>query len=163
MISVGKDTYISALSEIEDSVRGTSIIIGNNVVIDAFVKIRPVGGMGDIVIGDSTHLNSGTVLFSGNGVSIGERVLIAPNCSIVPASHAYDDPNQPIQSQGFSPSKGGIIIHDDVWIGANSVILDGSEIGQGCIVSAGSVVSGKLRSFGVYAGNPVRLLRIRKF
>jgi virginiamycin A acetyltransferase len=48
-----------------------------------------------------------------------------------------------------------------VWLGANTVVLDGAIIRRGCVVSAGSVVKGELKSYGIYAGNPVALIKER--
>ena len=59
------------------------------------------------------------------------------------------------------PSKGGINIADDVWIGANCTLLDGANIGKGAIVAAGSVVTGTLAAYGVYAGIPAKKIKER--
>jgi acetyltransferase-like isoleucine patch superfamily enzyme len=67
-----------------------------------------------------------------------------------------------IFDQRFQTSRGGIIIEDDVWIGANSVILDGAIIRKGVVVGAGSVVRGELRTYTVYAGNPLREIGRRR-
>ena len=161
MILIGAETSISSLAEISDSVRGTKITIGSNCLIDSFVRIKPVGGSGDILIGDNCYINSGTVIFSGNGVSIGNKVLIASNCSIMPVNHNYSSGVESILDQGFLESQGGITIGNDVWVGSNTVILDGSQIGEGCVISAGSVVRGSLKNFGIYAGNPLMLIGFR--
>jgi acetyltransferase-like isoleucine patch superfamily enzyme len=63
--------------------------------------------------------------------------------------------------QRFRPSKGGILVEDDVWIGANSVILDGAILRRGCIVGANSVVSGDLQPFSINFGAPARFIRWR--
>jgi acetyltransferase-like isoleucine patch superfamily enzyme len=150
------------MSDIEDSIRGTKIIIADGVVIDAFVKIKPVGGMGDIEIGENTHINSGSVIFSGNGIKIGKNVLIAPCCVLAPTNHEYRDKNQTIISQHFRTSKGGIIIGDDVWIGANTTVLDGAVISNGVVVGANSLIRGTLKEYCVYAGNPLKRIGERK-
>ena len=162
MVHIGAGTFISSLAEISDSVRGTKVTIGSNCMIDSFVRIKPVGGSGDISIGDDCYINSGTVIFSGNGVDIGHKVLIASNCSIMPVNHNYSSRTTPILDQGFLETQGGITIGNDVWVGSNSVILDGSQIGEGCVISAGSVVKGSLKSFGIYAGNPLMLIGFRR-
>ena len=59
------------------------------------------------------------------------------------------------------PSRGGIVVDDDVWIGANCAILDGSHLAQGCVVAAGSVVRGHLAEYTIYGGNPLRVLGVR--
>ena len=88
-------------------------------------------------------------------------MLIAANCTIAPVNHEYRARNRTILEQRFMPSKGGIIIGDDVWIGANSVICDGAIINKGAVVGAGSVVLGELEAYGVYVGNPIRMIRRR--
>jgi acetyltransferase-like isoleucine patch superfamily enzyme len=158
MIQIDPTARVSALADIEDSVRGTRIVIGPEVVIDAFVKIKPAGGVGDIRIGPRSVINSGCVLYSGNGISIGTGVAIAANCTFAPVNHAYARRDLTIREQGFLPSKGGIVIGDDVWFGANCVVLDGAQIGQGCVVAAGSIVRGVLEPYGIYGGVPLSKL-----
>jgi len=72
MLKIDPTANISALADIEDSTRGTLIEIGARTMIDAFVKIKPAGGMGDVVIGADCAINSGTVIYTGNGVRIGD-------------------------------------------------------------------------------------------
>jgi virginiamycin A acetyltransferase len=162
MITIDETARVSALAEIEDSVRGTRIVIGPRVSIDSFVKIKPVGGSGDLFIGHGSHINSGTVIYTGNGISIGQDVLIGPNCTLAPTNHAFGRRDMTIRAQGFQPSRGGILIEDDVWVGANVVLLDGTRIRSGVVVAAGSVVRGELDPYGVYGGNPLRLIKWRE-
>jgi virginiamycin A acetyltransferase len=152
---------ISHLSSIEVSNRGTNTIIGEESVIDDFVKIKHVAGDGDVVIGRHVYINSGTVIYSGNGVKIGDNVLIGPNCNIVPANHQFKDKNTVIRLQRFMPSKGGAIIGDDVWIGANVTVLDGAIIKKGCVIGANSLVQGELDEYGIYVGSPVKKIGSR--
>ena len=156
MIELRPDAKISPLADIEDSLRGSRIVVGAGSMIDSFVKIKPAGGAGDIVIGVGSFINSGCVLYSGNGIQIGDKVAIAANCTLAPVNHAYRDKGRSIREQGFLPGKGGIIIEDDVWIGANCVILDGALIRRGVVVAAGSLVRGELKAFGIYAGTPLQ-------
>jgi acetyltransferase-like isoleucine patch superfamily enzyme len=161
MIEIDPTARVSVLADLEDSVRGTRLAVGRNAVIDAFVKIKPAGGNGDVIIGEGSFINSGTVIYSGNGVTIGKGVLIAANCTLAPTNHSFDDLTRPIIAQGFQPSRGGILIEDDVWIGANTVVLDGAIIRTGVVVAAGSVVRGELFPHGVYGGSPIRRIRER--
>ena len=57
-ILIAESARISAWADIEDSVRGSRIVVGDNSVIDSFVKIKPVGGSGDLVIGENVFINS---------------------------------------------------------------------------------------------------------
>jgi len=155
MIKIHPTARVSPLADIEDSIRGTLIVISEDVMIDSFVKIKPAGGAGDLFIGPGSFVNSGCVLYTGNGVHIGRSVAIAANCTFASSNHEYSRKDVLIVQQGFRPSKGGIVIGDDVWIGANVVILDGASVGKGCVISAGSVVRGTLADFGIYGGNPL--------
>jgi acetyltransferase-like isoleucine patch superfamily enzyme len=90
---------------------------------------------------------------------MGSGVLIAANCTLAASNHAFAQASKPILEQGFQPSRGGIVIEDDVWIGGNSVVLDGAHLKHGCVVAAGSVVRGSLDALTVYAGSPLRPIR----
>ncbi len=154
MLSIDPTAKISPLADIEPSARGTPIRIGARTMIDAFVKIKPAGGSGEVNIGADCAINSGTVMYTGNGITLGDAVLIAANCTLAPTNHAIADRERRIRDQGFMPSRGGIVIEDDVWLGANVVVLDGAHIATGCVIAAGAVVRGKLEPYGIYAGVP---------
>jgi virginiamycin A acetyltransferase len=153
-LEIGENVVISPDARIHASVRGTRIVIGDCSEIYDFVSIRSVGGAGDIVIGEHCYLNPGCVLYSGNGIRLGNYVLLAPGVMLLPTNHAYARRDIPIRHQGFLPSKGGITIEDDVWIGANSVVLDGAHIGRGAVIAAGSVVRGEIPPFEIWGGVP---------
>ena len=168
MLIIAETAQISPLADIEDSTKGTRIQIGERVVIDSFVKIKPAGGMGDLVIGAHTIVNSGVVIYTGNGITIGSNVLIAANCTFSPTTHEYRSRERLIREQGFivpSPlfgGRSGIVIEDDVWIGANCVIMEGAYIRRGAVISAGSVVKDELDEYGIYAGSPLKLYGYRQ-
>jgi len=162
MLVISDKARISKLADIEDSVRGTRIVIEDGVRIDSFVKIKPVGGRGDIRIGKNTYINSGTVIYSGNGVLIGEDVLIAANCTFAPVNHAFKRKDLKIVEQRFQPARGGIVVENDVWIGANAVLLDGAFLAQGCVVGASSLVEGKLEPYSINVGIPAHCIGHRE-
>jgi virginiamycin A acetyltransferase len=155
MIVADPTARISTLADLEPSQRGSRYVIGPHAMIDAFVKIKAAGGSGDVIIGADSYVNSGCVLYSGHGIVIGKNVLIAANCTLAATNHAFANAAVPIRQQGFQPSRGGIVIGDDVWIGANCVLLDGTRIGQGAVIAAGSVVRGAVEAFAIMAGNPL--------
>ncbi len=162
MLIVAKTARISKLADVEDSQRGSRIVIEDDVMIDAFVKIKPTGGTGDLRIGAHSNINSGTVIYTGNGVDIGAHVAVAANCTFAPTNHQIRDRNRRIDEQGFMPSRGGIVVEDDVWIGANCVILDGAILRQGCVVGAGSLVRGELPPYSINIGAPAKTTGYRK-
>lgn len=161
-LTVDPTASISPDARIYPSVRGTKIVIGAHSVIHEFVVIKAIGGTGDVLIGAHCQINPGSVLYSGSGITIGNDVLIAPGCVIAPANHEYRDPNIPIRMQRFMPSKGGVVIEDDVWLGANCTLLDGAHIGKGSIIAAGSVVTGKIEQYSICAGAPAKKIRERR-
>jgi virginiamycin A acetyltransferase len=162
MIEIHPDAKISPWADIEDSIRGTRIIIGANSIIDSFVKIKPTGGSGDLIIGEHSVINSGCVLYTGNGIQIGNNVSVAANCTFAPTNHAYHDKNRLIREQGFLSGKGGVLVEDDVWIGANCVLLDGSVLHKGCVIGAGSIVRGEISAYSINAGQPLAIIGWRE-
>lgn len=162
MIEIHPTAKVSRLADIEDSVRGSRIELGAHSVIDSFVKVKPAGGIGDLLIGEHVVINAGCVLYTGHGIRIGNHVAIAANCTFAPVNHAYAERARLIREQGFLPSKGGIVIEDDVWIGANCVLLDGALLRRGCVVGAGAIVRGELQPYTVYAGQPLQVVGERR-
>lgn len=162
MNQIDHTAKISSLADIETSSRGSVLKVGANVMIDSFVKIKFTGGTGDVEIGESSFINSGCVLYSGNGITIGKNVLVAANCTFAPVNHAYELKDKTIIEQRFKPSKGGIIIEDDVWIGAGAIILDGAHIKKGTVIGAASIVSITTEPYGVYYGMPLTLKKYRQ-
>lgn len=162
MIQISPLAKVSSLADIEDSTKGTVITIEDGAVVDAFVKIKPAGGVGNVTIGKNSFINSGVVIYSGNGVLIGQDVLVAANCTFAPVNHEFRSKDKKIVEQRFQPSRGGIVVEDDVWIGANCVILDGAILRKGAVVGAGAIVKGELEAYSINVGNPVRKIGHRK-
>lgn len=103
-----------------------------------------------------------------HGIYIGKDVAIAQNAYLRTANHEFRDRNTPIQQQGhtfqtieFNNSKYSIVIEDDVWIGANSVILSGAHIGKGSIIGALTIVSSVIPPYSIVLGNPGRVIAKR--
>jgi acetyltransferase-like isoleucine patch superfamily enzyme len=161
-ILIDPSARVSQLADIEDSVRGTLISVGANSVVDSFVKIKPAGGTGNVAIGRNSVINSGCVFYSGNGVSIGDSVAIAANCVFAPVNHEFGKRELLIRDQGFRPGKGGIIVEDDVWIGAGCILLDGTVLRRGCVIGAMSLVRGEVAAYSIQAGNPLKLIGWRE-
>jgi virginiamycin A acetyltransferase len=158
---IAESAIISPLAHLIPSVRGTRMVIGARTQVMEFVVLKCVGGVGDIVIGDDCYINPHCVLYSGNGIRIGNDVLIAPGTIIAPTNHALSRRDAPIRLQGFMPSRGGVVVEDDVWIGANSVLIDGVHIGQGAVIAAGSVVTDSVPAYEIWGGVQARKLKDR--
>jgi acetyltransferase-like isoleucine patch superfamily enzyme len=112
---------------------------------------------GDVTFGANCTVNAFACI-SGR-VTCGDDVRIASHVSIVGFNHGFEDPAVPIHVQKHETL--GITIADDVWIGANAVILDGVTIGQGVVVAAGAVVTKDVPAFSIVAGVPARVIRKR--
>lgn len=108
-------------------------------------------------LGNNSQLNPNVTIY-GN-VIIGCNVMIAPSVMIAGGNHNFSNRNIMMINQG-STSK-GIEIDDDVWIGANSVILDGVKIGRGSIIGAGSVVTKDIVPYSINFGNPCKYIKSR--
>jgi acetyltransferase-like isoleucine patch superfamily enzyme len=160
--SIDPSAQVSRLADLEPSLRGSRLVVGPRSSIDAFVKIKFAGGAGDIVIGADCRINSACVLYGGHGVTFGDEVLVAAGCIFVPANHAVADIGRSIRVQGHLPSKGGVVIESDVWIGANCVFLDGAIVRRGAVINAGSIVSGEIPPFVIAGGQPCKVIKPRQ-
>ena len=109
-----------------------------------------------ISIGDNVALNDNVMINAdcGGRIVIGNDVLISPNVVIRAANHRYEAGDSPIRQQGHAADV--IRIGDDVWIGANAVVLAGVTIGRGAVIGAGSVVTRDIAEYTVAAGVPAR-------
>ncbi|MNR25572.1 Maltose O-acetyltransferase [compost metagenome] len=87
--------------------------------------------------------------------------MLAQNIVVSGLNHGYEDPNVPPSSQ--KETKKLIVISDDVWIGANSVITAGVTIGKHVVVGAGSVVTKDIPDYCVAVGNPARIIKQYSF
>jgi acetyltransferase-like isoleucine patch superfamily enzyme len=109
-------------------------------------------------VGSHCSFNTGSYI-QGN-ITMGDYVRIAPNANIVAMNHNFEDISKPIAAQGLSHK--GIVIEDDVWIGAGATVLDGVTIGAHSIIGAGAVVTKSIPPYSIAAGNPARILRHRR-
>ena len=136
---------------------GGEINVGKNSELLNGVLIMTYGGK--ISIGESCSINPYTILYGHGGLSIGNNVLIAGHCLIIPANHIISDTSLTINKQGLT--KKGIVIEDDVWIGAGCRILDGVHIGKGSVIAAGAVVNKNIPSYSVVGGVPAKIIKFR--
>lgn len=115
--------------------------------------------VGDIIIGDHTRVGLGNTIIGP--VCIGNHVNLAQNITVSGLNHNFQNIDKLIDEQGVSTKP--IIIEDDVWIGANSVILPGVTLGRHCIVAAGSVVSRSIPPYSICAGSPAKVIKSYDF
>lgn len=136
-----------------------NIIIGNNVTIGENITIEVIKGA-ELKIGNQVNLTRNIALVANTKIEIGNYCLIGENVSIRDANHQTKKDKLIIEQASDSEP---IIIDEDVWIGANSVVLKGSEIAKGAVVGANSLVkkNDNLEPYGIYGGNPLKLIKKR--
>jgi acetyltransferase-like isoleucine patch superfamily enzyme len=113
-----------------------------------------------ITIGRNCFIGEFNVVRGQGGVHIGDDVYTGPMVQILAVNHVYDDPNRPIRDQGITAR--GIVVEDDVWIGAGAVVLDGVTIGRGSVIGAGAVVADDLPAYSIAVGAPAKPIKDRR-
>jgi acetyltransferase-like isoleucine patch superfamily enzyme len=130
-----------------------------------------VSCFGNVQIGRYTSINGPSTQIGAkiNRIQIGNFCSIASGVVIQEYYHRYNRPTTYFINRNVFKkdifydiySKGDIIIEDDVWIGANSVILSGITVGRGSIIGAGSVVTKNVPRYSIMAGNPAKIIKKR--
>jgi len=110
-----------------------------------------------IHIGRDSLIGEFNVLRGQGGITIGDRVYTSPFVQLAAVNHVFSDPNRPFVEQGITAQ--GIVVEDDVWIGAGAIITDGVHVGQGAVVAAGAVVTKDVLAHTVVAGVPARVVK----
>ncbi len=134
------------------------ICIGTGVKIEYGSQIYSWGG--EVRIGDNCSINPYCLIYGTGGVTIGNDVRIATNTIIVASMHKFERTDISIIKQGYEAK--GILIGNDIWIGAGCRILDGVTIGDGAILAAGAVVTKDVPAYSIVGGVPAKLIRERK-
>jgi len=141
-------------------VRGLKIAnIGKNTKIHPTVILRQAER---IFIGENCLINHNNVLQGGKKtgkIIIGNYVHTGANVMMFAFNHGFDKLDIPTINQNYYD--GDIIIDDDVWIGAGTVILPGVRIGKGVVIASNSVINKDVKSFTIVGGVPARLLKER--
>lgn len=127
--------------------------IGRKSVIESFSCIN--NAVGDVIIGDYTRVGLHNTIIGP--VRIGNNVNLAQGITVTALNHNFDDTTKRIDQQGVTTK--AVTINDDVWIGANTVILPGVTIGTHSVVAAGAVVSKDVPPYTIVAGVPAKVIK----
>ena len=110
-----------------------------------------------IKIGRDSLIGEFNVLRGQGGIEIGDRVYTSPFVQLAAVNHVFSDPDRPFVEQGITAQ--GIVIEDDVWLGAGAIVTDGVHIGHGAVIAAGAVVTEDVPAHTVVAGVPARVVK----
>lgn len=110
-----------------------------------------------IQIGCDSLIGEYSVIRGQGGVRIGDRVYTSPFTQLIAVNHVFDDPGRPFVDQGITAE--GIVIEDDVWLGAGAIITDGVRVGRGAVVAAGAVVTKDVPPHTVVGGVPAKPIK----
>ncbi len=153
-LKLGKSVYISALSK-------KGVKIGDHVGIGAYSRIivsTTFNDLGEFIkIGNNVGIGEYAYLGGAGGLEIGDDCIAGQYFSCHPENHNYSDLALPIRFQGVT--RQGIKIGQNCWIGSKVTILDGVEIGNGCIIAAGAVVTKSFPSNSIIGGVPAKLIK----
>ena len=127
--------------------------LGDYSVIESFACIN--NAVGDVMIGDHTRIGLHNTIIGP--VTIGSHVNLAQGITVTALNHNFEDSEKRIDEQGVSTS--AVTIEDDIWIGANAVVLPGVTIGHHSVVAAGAVVTKDVPPHSLVAGVPAKVIK----
>ena len=127
--------------------------LGTHSVVESYSCIN--NAVGDVVIGDHTRIGIHNTIIGP--VTIGSHVNLAQGITVTALNHNFENIKERIDSQGITTKQ--VVINDDVWIGANAVILPGVTIGLHAVVAAGAVVTTDVPENTVVGGVPAKIIK----
>lgn len=155
-LMVGKHCIIDALSTNGISF-GTGVSIGRETSIECTGSLKQLGkGM---VVGNNVGLGEKCHYGCAGGIEIGDNTIIGIYVTMHSENHTFSKLDKPIREQGVNHK--GIKIGCDCWIGAKATILDGTVIGNGCVIAAGAVITGQFPDNCVIGGIPAKIIKYR--
>jgi acetyltransferase-like isoleucine patch superfamily enzyme len=129
---------------------------GHHIYISSgFVAMHPIG----IKFGSHISINRNVTLDGSGILVIGDYVMIGPDTKIYTSNHSIKDGKIMLFEK---PTYSNVFIGNNVWIGANVIILPGSYIGDNVVVAAGSIVTKRVNDGEIIAGNPFKVIGLRK-
>ena len=151
------ETSLLSVDSTDSFQMGPQSRIMKNTVIAIVSKSVPSA----IRIGRNTYIGENNNLRAADGViEIGDNCLISQGVTIVTSNHQMAK-EKLIVEQPWVSRHAKVVVEDDVWVGANSVILPDVTIHEGAVVAAGSVVTKDVPAYAVVGGSPARILKYR--
>lgn len=123
-----------------------------------------LSGRNSLKIGKYCCIAWHCVIEGGANIQIGDRVFLGPGSKLLSSTYEFNEfyTSQLLPDETFSIRYGDITIKDDAYIGAGTVVMPGITIGEGALVGANSLVNRNLKPWGIYFGNPVKLVGMRE-
>lgn len=158
-IRLGQGVYLdqgSYLHACPDGIQiGANSIVMHGAILHVY-NFRDMPHAG-ITIGRDCLIGEYSVIRGQGGVRLGDRVYTSPFTQLLAVNHVFNDPERPFVQQGITAE--GIVIEDDVWLGAGAIVTDGVHVGKGAVVAAGAVVTKDVPAHTVVAGVPARPIK----
>jgi acetyltransferase-like isoleucine patch superfamily enzyme len=152
---LGENVKIYELAKL---VKEEVIEIGDGTQIDDFVFIN--GGKG-IKLGRYNHIASFTTIIGGGELITGDYVGMAAGCRIITGTHHYGNGKRMVQTVPREQQEviiGKIVLEKDVFLASNVVVFPNVTIGEGAIISAGSLVVKDVKPWTINVGMPARVV-----
>jgi acetyltransferase-like isoleucine patch superfamily enzyme len=153
-LKLGDNVTLSGLGS-EGLTLGNSVGIGSHSSVIVSTSLSDPGSF--IRIGDHVGIGEFAYLGGAGGLEIGDECIVGQYFSCHPENHNFSDKTVSIRHQGVS--RQGIKIGRNCWIGSKVTILDGSNVGDNCVIAAGAVVRGDFPENVVIGGIPARILK----
>lgn len=180
VLKLRKKVYLGSscsISNKKNIVFGQNVTIEKNTIIDGYALEKLTIGHGSRIgayslvsctshlskygiglkIGNNSAVGQFTEFGAAGGITIGDDVIMGSYVSFHSENHNFNDTTKLIREQGVSSK--GIQIGNDVWVGAKVTFLDGSKVGNHCVVAAGAVVNGVFPDHSVIGGVPAKILK----
>jgi acetyltransferase-like isoleucine patch superfamily enzyme len=179
-LKMGKKVYIGSncsISNKRNVLLGNNATIDHHTIIDGYAYQKVVIGNGSrigaysfvsctshfskygkgLTMGSNSAVGQFTEFGAAGGIAIGNDVIMGSYVSFHSENHNFSDTTRLIREQGVTSK--GIVIGNNVWVGAKVSFLDGSSVGNHCVVAAGAVVNGTFPDYSVIGGVPAKILK----
>jgi acetyltransferase-like isoleucine patch superfamily enzyme len=159
-VEIGDECVFDAGVVLVGSLKNKGIRVGSRSHFRAGVVLNTGDEpTGSIILGDRVLINYGCTILGAGGVSVGNDVLISPGVVLTSFQHGFKERSFPMVQQ--EPTLSPVVIGDDVYIGANAVILPGVTVGRGAVIGANAVVNADIPEYSVAVGAPAKVVRKR--
>jgi acetyltransferase-like isoleucine patch superfamily enzyme len=159
-VILGKNVTIEDYSKI-DGYAKNKVIIGDNCKIGKYSTISCTSHMSKygkgFKMGNNSSCGQFTEFGSAGGITIGDDVIMGSYISFHSENHNFNDITKLIREQGVTSK--GIILGNNIWVGAKVTFLDGTTVGNNCVIAAGAVLNKEYPDNVIIGGVPAKVLR----